>query len=236
MSKVVSIHQPETFPYPGFFNKMMMCDEFIILDNVQFKKNNYQNRNRILHQGNPKWLTLPVVLEGRLTSTIMDTKIADTVDWKSRSLKYLEDAYRDSRYFNDHMPHLESIIRSANDILIDFNMQIIEYIRGCLGITSRITFSSDIPVNSHKSDLVFDLCDYVGASKYLSGAGGRGYLEETRFQDADILVGYQKYTGASYSQLGGNSFVPYLSTIDLLMNLDNEMSKLYVSTAFKYEF
>jgi hypothetical protein len=45
---IVAIHQPEHLPWLGFFNKIDQADLFVLLDVVQFRKNYFQNRNRIL--------------------------------------------------------------------------------------------------------------------------------------------------------------------------------------------
>lgn len=234
IKKLVTIHQPETFPYPGFFNKMMLSDEFIILDNVQFKKNNYQNRNRIIHEGNPKWITFPVDMTHRLESTIMDTKFADTVDWKSRNIKVLEDAYKFSPYFDVHMPVLEAMIRESTDNLIDFNMAAINYIRKCLDITTPMICASGMPVESHKSELVFDLCVASKADIYLSGAGGRDYLDTAKFKEAGIQVYYQNFNEEISYHQHTDEFIPYMSTIDILMNLSNADARKYIESAFTY--
>lgn len=234
---VISIHQPETLPYPGYFSKMMNSDVFVIMDNVQYKKNNYQNRNRILHLGNAKWLTLPIVAEGRLSSTIADTKIANTIDWKARTIKVLEDAYKNSKYFSVHMPRLIEIINNSDDSLLHFNMAIINYIRECLSINTPLVYLSELGIDSHKSDLVFDICKSMNATIYLSGAGGKTYLELDKFKESNITVVYQEFDESIryYQDSGDNGFVPYMSTIDILMNNSNEDSRFYIDQAFSYK-
>lgn len=61
----VTIHQPEHLPWLGFFHKMAFCDVYVLLDNVQFTKNNYQNRNRLIDEkGTVYWSTVPVRMVG----------------------------------------------------------------------------------------------------------------------------------------------------------------------------
>lgn len=234
MFKTISIHQPETFPYAGYFSKMMHSDEFIILDNVQFKKNNYQNRNQIIHAGKPKWLTFPVLMEGRLHSTIADIEFSESVDWRSRNIKILEDAYRECEYYRYHMPILRDIINKADHSLMSFNMDIIEYMRNCLHINTPLIYSSKLNINSHKSDLVFDICESRGATSYLSGQGGRDYLDLFKFTMADIDVSYQVFVASITYTQQTNEFIPYMSVIDLLMNNDNKTARDYIGDAFKY--
>ena len=70
---IISIHQPEHLPWPHLIEKIAKSDTFIILDNVQFKKNNVQNRNRLITKnGSFFWSTVPVV-KGRLLVIVPKT-------------------------------------------------------------------------------------------------------------------------------------------------------------------
>jgi len=74
-----AIQQPEHIPWIGFFNKMAQCDLFVYLDNVQFKKRYFENRNKVISNGEVLWLTVPVVTKGLQTQTICDVKIDDPI-------------------------------------------------------------------------------------------------------------------------------------------------------------
>lgn len=54
----ISCHQPNFVPHFGFFYKMSQSDFFIILTQVQFEKNGYQNRYFL--QVKQQWVTKPV--------------------------------------------------------------------------------------------------------------------------------------------------------------------------------
>lgn len=229
----VGIHQPETFPWAGYFNKMLNSDIFVILDDVQYKKNNFQNRNRIMMNGRPTWLTLPVDTKGRLSSTIKDMKIADTVDWKTRTLHLLEVAYSKCSYYEEVMTKLRPIFTDVwYQYLMDFNMNFIIFIREYLGIYTPIKFSSSLDINSHKTDLVFDICKECGATTYLSGAGGRDYLDLTRFNEEGIKVVYQEFD-ESMTYRGMQE--PYMSVLDIIMNNSKEESLEYIRNAFNFK-
>ena len=59
---LISIHQPEHLPWPGFFNKIKTVDKFIILDDVEYSKGYYHNRNKILNDRNhDEWVTIPLI-------------------------------------------------------------------------------------------------------------------------------------------------------------------------------
>ena len=44
---VVAIHQPCYIPWLPFFEKIKKSDIFVFLDDVQYQKNGWQNRNKI---------------------------------------------------------------------------------------------------------------------------------------------------------------------------------------------
>ena len=73
---IVTIHQPETIPWTGFFHKMMCANLYVYLDHVQYRKNYFQNRNKIVkNQGKVGWATIPVEKKGGVSESIMGKKI-----------------------------------------------------------------------------------------------------------------------------------------------------------------
>ena len=72
---IVGIHQPEYLPWLGFFDKISQSDIFVMLDNVQYEKNYFQNRNRIRIQSGWAWLTVPVMTKKRSSQLIKDVRI-----------------------------------------------------------------------------------------------------------------------------------------------------------------
>ena len=87
---IVSIHQPEHFPYLGFFQKMKQSDLFIILDDVKFKKNNFQNRNRFLNSsGEEEWFTVPVEKKAN-SKLIKDVLVSEDFGWKKKIIKQMK--------------------------------------------------------------------------------------------------------------------------------------------------
>ena len=56
--KTVMIRQPGYMPNLNFFKKIQSCDVFVYLDNVQFSKDSFDNRNRIKTQNGVEWITV----------------------------------------------------------------------------------------------------------------------------------------------------------------------------------
>lgn len=172
----VAIHQPEHFPYLGFFQKMQAADIFVILDDVQYTKNNFQNRNKFLNKnGIEEWFT--VELEpGANKKLINQVVVSKNTKWKKIILTKLKTNFK---------LDLEKIYDSSK--LLDINLASIEYCRQALGIETPLVLSSKMQINSYSSTRLADICRNLNATEYISGAGGKKYLDETVF---DCSVSY----------------------------------------------
>ena len=89
----MAIQQPEHLPWVGFFNKMSQCDLFVYLDNVQFKKRYFENRNKVKTNDGIKWLTVPVFTKGKYTQNINEVIVYNEPKWKKKYIDLLEYLY-----------------------------------------------------------------------------------------------------------------------------------------------
>jgi WbqC-like protein family len=179
---IVSIHQPEHFPYLGFFQKMAASQVFVILDDVKFKKNDFQNRNRFLNRsGSEEWFTVPVEKDAN-SKLIKDVVVSKDPHWRDRVKKQLG--------FN--LKHDVSEVYGVSDRLIDINIASIEWCMRRLGLGTDLVMSSEIKKEGSKSDLLLSICKSLGAKKYISGSGGKAYLDVKIFEDAGIEVEFFK--------------------------------------------
>jgi hypothetical protein len=171
---VITIHQPEHFPYMGFFQKMEAADLFIILDNVNYRKNYFQNRNKLLNNNNiEEWFTIQV--EKKATSKhIKDVEVGDG-PWRKKIVKKLK------QNLGVNLEHIYN-----HNKLIDINIQSIEYCREKLNINTPILYSSELPVEGNKSELLANLVKYVKGTTYLSGPWGKHYLDPVYFDGIEI--------------------------------------------------
>ena len=179
----VSIHQPEHFPYMGFFQKMQSCDVFVILDNVKFRKNYFQNRNKFKNsQDQEEWFgfSVPKDSSSKIIKDVVpvDDKI---FNWKKKVIKKLDHNFKED---------FTSVY--DNDTLIDINMKSIEWARNKMGINNKIIFASEIDAKGKSSELLSNICREVGAKTYLSGPSGKDYLEEDLFGDIKVEYFYPR--------------------------------------------
>ena len=177
---IVSIHQPEHFPYLGFFQKMRESDLFIILDDVKFKKNNFQNRNRFLNNnGKEEWFTVPVEKKAN-SKLIKDVKLAEDYGWRKKLKKQMQ------INFGLDIGLLDFIY--DDDSLCSVNCKSISHCRKELDINTKIIQSSELNINGSKSELLYNICKEVGATTYLSGKGGLDYLDKSLFGEIKVDV------------------------------------------------
>jgi len=216
---IVTIHQPEHLPWLGFFDKLLAADVFVCLDVVQYRKNYFQNRNRILTRSGPTWLTVPVRTRGHTSSTLRDMAIAEDGRWAKKYWQTLAQSYGKHPFFERYRGQLEEILTCPWAGLVELNLALIRFFLEALGIERQLILASDLGVSGKASTLLLAICQRLGASVYVSGPSGTDYLDESLFTQAGIGVRYHDFKHPVYPQAGRRDFVPLMSTLDLLMNL-----------------
>lgn len=212
----VAIHQPQYLAWLGYFDKMDQADTFVVLDDAQFKKNEWQNRNRIKTASGWQWLTVPVLQ--RFPQHISDVRINPAAPWARKHLGALSANYAGTPAFEDHRPFFEALYRREWALLVDLSLAVLGYLADALGIRTERVLASTLGLPKREgTDRLVAICRAVGARTYLSGPGGRDYLDLRRFEDAGIGVDFQEFRTPVYPQRFG-AFEPDLSVVDLLFN------------------
>ena len=217
---ITTIHQPEHLPWLGYFNKMAKAEKYVILDNVPFRKNYVQNRNRILGTNGVQWLGVPVLTEGHIEGTIKTTRIANELQpkWKDKYLKTIEYSYKKHPFYEEVFSDIYSVINNEWEYISDLNVELFKLFAKNMDIQPEFVFASDLDVCGNKSDLILDICKKTNTDTYIAGPSGRKYLDIQSFKDAGIEVVYNDYTHPEYAQRKVPEFVSHLSSIDLFMN------------------
>jgi hypothetical protein len=213
----LAIHQPEHLPWLGFLDKARRADRFVFLDTVAFKKNYFENRNRIRTPQGWAWLTTPVLLKGRSGQAFLDVQINNRARWQEVYFRTLRQNYVRAPYWKEFEPGLADIIQRRWDRLVEFNLALIRFLFEVFGIDTPAMRASELHPEGRKGDLLLDLCRKSGASVYYSGPSGRDYLDESIFTAAGIAVEYHAFAHPEYRQQF-DPFVPGMSAIDLLLN------------------
>lgn len=212
----VTIHQPDFLPWLGFFDRWLKSDLYIVLDDVQFLRRGWQNRDRIKTSDGAAWLTVPVLKKGRYDQLIRDVMIDDSTPWRSNHLKTIGHNYKKAPNFDRCFKEVEKIYGMGQKRLMDFNMSLLSYAASELGIKTPIAYASTFHVTTKASERLIDLVKAVGGKRYMTGTGSRDYLNEELFAREGIEVIWHEYKHPVYDQLSGD-FIPELSVIDYLM-------------------
>ncbi len=211
----VTIHQPQYLPWLGYLDKIDQADLFVVLDSVQFKKNEWQNRNRIRTAQGWQWLTVPV--RHRFGQRIDEVRIDATSDWQTRHLRAIEIHYSQALFRDDYLNSLcEALFRDC-DSLSAINLATISWLMDKFGITTPMQLASELELREEPTERLIDICHTVGATHYLAGPGAGAYLNLEAFQSSGVVVEIQGFRHPTYAQCY-QPFLPDLSAVDLLMN------------------
>lgn len=216
---IVSINQPAYLPWLGYFHRIAVSDLHIVLDHVQFEKNSFTNRNKIRTARDSCWLTVPVRTRSRFGKLAIDSLEIDTsLRWPEKHWQTLEQSYRKAPFFGSYAPALREVYSGEWTALTLLCRRLTGLMLDWLGITTPCCYSSEMNPQETKSALVLELCQKVGATRYLSGALGRDYLDIAEFRAKGIHVEFQDYIHPVYRQCQPGAFEPNMSALDLLFN------------------
>jgi len=217
---VVAIHQPQYLPWLGYFDKLDRCDVFCLLDTVQYKKNEFQNRNRIKTAEGWQWLTVPATY--RFPQRINEVGVNQTVDWQRKHLQALKTNYSKAPFFDTYYPSFEKFYQKPYELLVDVNVASIELLVQLLDFERKLVLASSIQVETEDPTLrLVEICRILGGDSYLSGRDGAKYMDVDMFASHQINIFFQDFNHPQYPQCYG-SFEPNMSVVDLLFNCGPE--------------
>lgn len=214
--RVVTIHQPDFLPWLGFFDRWAKSDIYIVLDDVQFLRRGWHNRDKVKTPQGVQWLTIPTRKKGRYDQLIREVEIDYSSDWRYKHLETIRMSYHKAPAFDLIFPGLEEIYQTAPKMLMELNLSLLKFAASKLGIRIPTVFASDFALMTKSSLRLLDLVQTVGGTVYLTGSGSVNYLDLELFVQAQVEVVIQEYPGQVYPQLHGE-FVPGLSVLDYLM-------------------
>ncbi len=223
---IVSVHQPHYLPWLGYFDKIDASDLFVLLDNVQYKKREYQNRNRIRTRQGVKWLTVPVATAGKYEQMTGEVEIEGGSGWREKHLETLRHAYSSAPHFKSAIEGLEELYMSSEwTRLAELNAAMLAWFMKEMGIETQVALESELGTGGLSTERIVNICLAVGADVYLSGSGGRDYMDEGLFEKAGLKLEYQKYEHPVYPQVHGG-FEPYMGIVDLLFNAGDKAAQI----------
>jgi len=218
---IVSIHQPQFLPWLGYFDKIDRADIFVFLDNVQFKKNEWQNRNKIKTAQGWQWLTVPVTYQ--YPQLISEVEINNRDKWQHRQRQFpFFPIITKAPFWSTLEGFFDEIYSSEWKCISALNIRVVKRIAEFLGIETPIFIASEIGTFPEDPDeRLISITNHFGADTYLAGSGGRGYMDLEKYERNGIQVLFQDFTHPEYRQLFG-AFEPFMSVIDLIFNHGDE--------------
>lgn len=214
----IAIMQPTYLPWTGYFALMDQVDQFVLLDDVEFSRQSWQQRNRIKTHNGRLWLTVPVYHTGRSGQLINEVEINQEINWETAHYKSLKQSYCSATFWDDNRMWLRDIYESSWQRLCPLNETVVAELASLLGISATIHSSSDLNAGTGRVDRLIRTCQILSADEYLSPIGSFGYIEaDNLFPQAGIRLLYQHYEHPTYRQLHGE-FISHLSAVDLLLN------------------
>ncbi|MGE7931974.1 WbqC family protein [Viridibacillus arvi] len=224
-----AIMQPTYLPWAGYFSMINSSDVFIFLDDVQFAKRSWQQRNKIILNRKERLLTVPVEKSGKSLQKIEEVRFTSN-GWFQSHQETINQAYGRHPYFDDVKNILNSTFNQSTDYLQDINIQFIKSTMDYLNITTPLLNSSHIPVKGNKSEYLYNICQYIGADSYISAPGSIEYIEKERiFETSKINVETFTFNTNNYKQLGVEEFISHLSIIDVIANLGKQGTIEYIN-------
>lgn len=210
----LAIMQPYFLPYLGYWQLMHLVDEFVILDDVNFIKRGWVNRNRILLNGKEHLITLPLS-HASIFKKINEHELLDIPEDLSRTVCL---AYHKAPFFKEVNEVFLAIIHCPSKNLSRFLAHSINCIADYLGLQTRFLVASELEHDQSlkAQDMILDICQRRRASEYYNAIGGTALYSREKFAEHGIKLGFVNPILPIYPQFG-QPFVPGLSILDVLM-------------------
>ena len=217
----LAIMQPYLFPYIGYFQLMHAADKLLLLDDVAWINKGWINRNRILVQGQPQYLTFPVAGASQ-NKSIRELDLLTPTTWKNTLEKTLLMAYKKAPQFERFFPVLQTMLHAEITHLSTYIFHSLQVLCQYMQLPVQLIASTGAyPHEALKGqDRILDLCRQEQAAVYINPPGGAGLYDAERFRQQGVQLSFLQPLLTPYAQRGSANFVPALSIIDVLMHCD----------------
>lgn len=219
---IIAIHQPNFFPWLGYFDKILRSDRFVLLDSVQMPLtgSSYPNRVSIVIGGKSSTIQIPAARGLKARAEIRSTPIANVPKCREKVLATVQQNYARAPFAREILSALTPLILNPASTIGAYNEFAIRAIVRLLGLSDdKLMRASDLSVTGAATDLVISIVKAAGGDTYMAGGGAGGYQEDDKFAAARVKLLYQEFRHPTYFQFKNETFLPGLSIIDALMNL-----------------
>lgn len=213
---ITSIHQPDFFPYFGYFNKINKSDVYIVMDNVQLSKSGWTHRDKIKTNKEVSWITIPIK-NIKKKQLIKDCLIDHDINWKKKHINMISESYKNSKFINEGIEIINDLYKLNTNYLFEFNFNIINKLFEIFKINVDIKLLSQLNVDGDKSELLIKILKKINSNLYLSGDGAKNFIDIDLFKNNNIEIIFNDFKHPIYEQIHGN-FVKDLSILDIILN------------------
>ena len=217
----VAILQPGYLPWLGYFEQMQVVDQFISLDDVDYTKQDWRNRNRIRTNAPEgwSWLTVPVVA-ATARGRIDQVRIPPALEWWPKHLRMLDQHYgqRGAPGYPQLRDELIAVVDSGLDHLADLDLALAAVLAGHLDTDTPVVRASSLQIEvapGDKNGRLIALCRATGATALYDGKSAADFLDLDRFLAAGIEVTFQDFQHPTYEQCY-EGHVTALSALDYI--------------------
>ena len=217
--KRVAILQSNYLPWKGVFDMINQVDIFVFLEDVQYTKRDWRNRNKILSNSGSRWITVPVKNKGRKGQLIQDVRVDISQNWQYIHYNTFQMNYGRAPYFKKYKWIIEDIYMDKKWVnLSKLNIYSTKLIAKELGINTEFIASTSLDVKGTKDDRLIAICKKLNADYYLSGPAAKDYIISSKFEQEGLELDYIKYEYPKYKQLH-EPFTHYVTILDLIFNV-----------------
>jgi len=217
--KRVVILQSNYIPWKGYFDLIHDADTFIFYDDVQYTKNDWRNRNKIMTAGGPRWLTIPCGIDNK--RLVCEVLLEDN-SWQAAHWETIRQNYRRAPYFSRYRSTFEDMYLGRRwTSLSELNQYMIKLISSeLLGIQTAFEDSRTYQLSGARLERLVDLVTQSAATHYISGPAAKSYIDEAVFQKLGVELIWKDYSGyPTYPQNPSLPFEHGVSILDLLFQV-----------------
>lgn len=213
----VVINQSNYIPWKGYFDLIANADLFVFLDNVQYTKNDWRNRNKIITDKGLEWLTIPI--SNSIRENINEKYFIDNM-WKIRHYKTVYQNYCHAKFFKEYEFLLNYLyLDNKQKNLSSYNTSAIEFIsREILNLKTNFMVFESNKIYKDPSERLIDILLSVNADTYITGPAAKSYINEKLFESNNIDIQYFNYGPYKVYKQKNLDFVDNVSIIDTIFS------------------
>tara|TARA_B100001540_G_C15816097_1_gene647534 strand:+ start:5580 stop:6317 length:738 start_codon:yes stop_codon:yes gene_type:complete len=218
--KRAAIIQPNFFPWIGYYEIIKFVDIFLVLDDTQYTRRDWRNKNFINNNGKKLNVTIPVQTKNRYFQKINETQIAGS-NWTKEILKKISHCYKKTKYYEEIFNFIKSILNEKEKYLYNVSLSTIFEIMQFLQIEKDLLLTSNVGIDPkfEKNERIIKICKVMGVTNYVTGPSALNYLKPNIFINNKITLEILEYKKQiNYLNNNNFSFLEKLSIIDLLFH------------------